>query len=80
MTEDLSESARRVQEALAAAGISVQGHDSPIQTLMDEDLLRLETIWAAAGTPHAVFSVEPRQLVQATGGRVVPVAVSSQGA
>jgi prolyl-tRNA editing enzyme YbaK/EbsC (Cys-tRNA(Pro) deacylase) len=49
------------------------GHDLPIQTLIDEDLLRLDTIWAAAGTPHAVFSLTPRQLVQATGALVIPI-------
>lgn len=63
----------RATTGFAIGGIPPLGHDVPIQTLIDEDLLRLDTIWAAAGTPHAVFSVKPGQLVQATGGQVVPV-------
>ncbi len=37
---------------------------------MDEDLLQYETVWAAAGTPNAVFSVDPAKLQQATRARV----------
>jgi prolyl-tRNA editing enzyme YbaK/EbsC (Cys-tRNA(Pro) deacylase) len=36
-------------------------------------LLQLEAIWAAAGTPHAVFPLTPQQLVQATGGTVIAI-------
>lgn len=57
----------------AIGGVPPLGHVSPLRTLIDEDLLRLDIVWAAAGTPNAVFSVGPRQLIQATGGDVVPV-------
>jgi len=60
-----------------AAG-SVGRHDAPIETLIDQDLLQFETIWAAAGTPHAVFSIDPHQLARATGGRVLAIAASGQ--
>ena len=43
-------------------------------TLIDEDLLKFETIWAAAGTPNAVFRLTPRELAALTGGRVADVA------
>lgn len=59
----------------AIGGIPPLGHQQPIETLIDEDLLRLDTIWAAAGTPHAVFSIHPDDLVRATGGRVLAVRV-----
>jgi prolyl-tRNA editing enzyme YbaK/EbsC (Cys-tRNA(Pro) deacylase) len=58
----------------AIGGVPPLGHTAPLRTLIDEDLLEFETIWAAAGTPHAVFSIESQQLVQATGGQVVAVA------
>ena len=32
---------------------------------MDEDLLRFETVWAAAGHPHAVFPIAPAELATA---------------
>lgn len=54
-------------------GVPPLGHVSRLRTLVDEDLLKFDRIWAAAGTPHAVFSVEPHQLVAATGADVVPV-------
>ena len=34
----------------------------PIETLLDEALLEYDVVWAAAGTPNAVFSADPRQL------------------
>jgi prolyl-tRNA editing enzyme YbaK/EbsC (Cys-tRNA(Pro) deacylase) len=57
----------------AIGGVPPLGHASPLRTLIDQDLLGLDVIWAAAGTPHAVFSVDPRQLIAGTGGDVVPV-------
>ena len=37
------------------------------------DLLAHDRVWAAAGTPHAVFSVAPRTLAEATGARILHV-------
>jgi len=68
----------RAATGFAIGGVPPLGHDLPLQTLIDQDLLQLDTIWAAAGTPHAVFSLSPNQLVQATGGHVVPVKASTQ--
>jgi prolyl-tRNA editing enzyme YbaK/EbsC (Cys-tRNA(Pro) deacylase) len=42
-------------------------------TLIDADLLQYETIWAAAGTPNAVFRLRPGELEGLTGGRVAEV-------
>jgi prolyl-tRNA editing enzyme YbaK/EbsC (Cys-tRNA(Pro) deacylase) len=44
-----------------------------VETLVDEDLLAFDVVWAAAGTPTAVFSIAPRELVERTGARVVRV-------
>ena len=43
-------------------GVPPLGHVTLIETLMDEALLQYDVVWAAAGTPHAVFSANPRQL------------------
>lgn len=57
------------------------GHTSPIETIIDQDLLNFDLIWAAAGSPRAVFAIAPQALVEATGGRVLPLAArSGQGA
>lgn len=64
----------RAATGFAIGGVPPLGHARRIETLIDEDLLRFDTIWAAAGTPHAVFAIDPRELVRATGGRVVTVA------
>jgi prolyl-tRNA editing enzyme YbaK/EbsC (Cys-tRNA(Pro) deacylase) len=68
----------RSATGFAIGGVPPLGHDPPVQTFLDQDLLRLDLVWAAAGTPHAVFSLTPGQLVQATGGRVVRVATSPE--
>jgi prolyl-tRNA editing enzyme YbaK/EbsC (Cys-tRNA(Pro) deacylase) len=44
-----------------------------VETLVDEDLLAFDVVWAAAGKPTAVFSIAPDELVERTGGRVVRV-------
>ena len=50
----------------AIGGIPPIGHKNPITTLIDEDLLQYEEIWAAAGTPNAVFKSTPKNLVEIT--------------
>ena len=65
----------RSTTGFAIGGVPPVGHDVPVETLIDEDLLQFDTIWAAAGTPHAVFSVDPEELVRATRGRVLRITV-----
>jgi prolyl-tRNA editing enzyme YbaK/EbsC (Cys-tRNA(Pro) deacylase) len=57
----------------AIGGVPPLGHAEPLQIFIDEDLLRHAAIWAAAGTPRAVFRLTPQELQQITGGRVVRV-------
>lgn len=54
-------------------GVAPIGHREPIRTIVDEDLLRYATVWAAAGHPHAVFEMTPGELVAMTGGEVAPI-------
>jgi prolyl-tRNA editing enzyme YbaK/EbsC (Cys-tRNA(Pro) deacylase) len=64
-----------VREAtgFAIGGVPPVGHINPLTTLIDEDLLQYEEIWAAAGTPHAVFKLTPDQLKMITNGTVISV-------
>ncbi len=61
-----------VREAtgFAIGGVPPLGHDRPLVTLIDEALLAFEEIWAAAGTPNAVFRLSPKDLGDLTGGRI----------
>jgi len=64
----------RATTGFAIGGIPPLGHASPVETWIDEDLLRYLTVWAAAGTPNAVFAVNPETLREAIGARPVRVA------
>ena len=55
-------------------GIPPVGHPAPLRTLLDEDLLRYEVVWAAAGHPHAVFPIAPAALADAAGATVTRLA------
>lgn len=63
----------RTVTGYAIGGVPPLGHAQPIRTLIDRDLLALETVWAAAGTPNAVFSITPAELVRATGGELIAI-------
>ena len=57
----------------AIGGIPPLGHTSRLPTWLDRDLLAYDVVWAAAGTPNAVFPVPPDRLRTATGATVIPV-------
>jgi prolyl-tRNA editing enzyme YbaK/EbsC (Cys-tRNA(Pro) deacylase) len=63
----------REHAGYAVGGIPPLGHARPMETFIDEDLLRHPTIWAAGGTPNALFSMPSADLVRMTGGRVIRV-------
>ena len=52
-------------------GVPPFGHVSALPVYVDEDLIRFDVVWAAAGTPFAVFAITPDDLVQASHGTVV---------
>jgi len=56
----------RTLTGYAIGGIPPFGHATPLATYMDCDLLQYDVIWAAAGTPKAVFCTEPGKLREAT--------------
>lgn len=63
----------RKATGFAIGGIPPVGHVEPLETYIDADLLNHETLWAAAGTPHAVFKLASADLVDLTHGQVIPV-------
>jgi prolyl-tRNA editing enzyme YbaK/EbsC (Cys-tRNA(Pro) deacylase) len=58
----------------AIGGVPPAGHLDPLTTLLDPDLKRHDTIWAAAGTPFAMFQLRPADLEPLTNGRWVDMA------
>jgi prolyl-tRNA editing enzyme YbaK/EbsC (Cys-tRNA(Pro) deacylase) len=57
----------------AIGGVPPLGHAAPMRVYMDEDLMRFDTVWAAAGTPRAVFAVAPSALAEAAGAVLLKV-------
>lgn len=64
----------RAATSYPVGGVSPFGHPSPLPMLIDHDLLGYDQIWAAAGTPHAVFPIAPAELIGATGAVTADVA------
>ena len=63
----------RERTGFAIGGVPPLGHAEPLLTFIDQDLLRYDIVWAAAGTPHAVFRLTPSQLTRVAGGKVTPI-------
>jgi len=63
----------RALTGYAIGGIPPFGHASALATYIDRDLMQYDVIWAAAGTPKAVFRTEPAKLQAATGAVVIEV-------
>ena len=64
----------RQRTGYAIGGVPPVGHVESLVCVVDEDLLQYEQIWAAAGTPRAVFRLTPADLQRITDGRVASVA------
>jgi prolyl-tRNA editing enzyme YbaK/EbsC (Cys-tRNA(Pro) deacylase) len=63
----------RQKTGFAIGGVPPCGHSSQVRIFLDQDLLALEKVWAAAGTPNAVFGIQPMDLIHLTGGQVIEV-------
>ena len=61
----------RAATGFAIGGVPPFGHDLPV--LFDEALLGHQRVWAAAGDPHSLFEVDPRELAACIKARVVPL-------
>ena len=63
----------RAVTGFAIGGVPPVGHVQPMETYLDEDFLQYPTIWAAAGTPNAIFELKTEDLQKMTSGKVVMV-------
>jgi prolyl-tRNA editing enzyme YbaK/EbsC (Cys-tRNA(Pro) deacylase) len=67
----------REHTGYAIGGVPPYEHVRPLRTIIDEDLLAYETVWAAAGTPNSVFPIATDELVRRTGASVQRVSPAS---
>lgn len=67
----------RLKTGFAIGGVPPLGHAEPPVTLIDQSILAFGIIWAAAGTPNAVFQLTPEDLLDLTQGQRVDVAKNS---
>jgi prolyl-tRNA editing enzyme YbaK/EbsC (Cys-tRNA(Pro) deacylase) len=58
----------------AICGVPPLGHSLPLATFMDETLLAYAIVWAAAGTPDAVFPIAPASLATAAAAQIIAMA------
>jgi prolyl-tRNA editing enzyme YbaK/EbsC (Cys-tRNA(Pro) deacylase) len=57
----------------AIGGVAPVGHLSPPRVFIDADLMKLDPVWAAAGSPRHVFRTSPAELARMTGGEIADV-------
>lgn len=57
----------------AIGGVPPVAHAMTMDIFIDRDLMAYDLVWAAAGTPHAVFSLNSCELARITGGKVIAV-------
>jgi len=63
----------RAVTGFAIGGVPPFGHIQTMETYLDEDFLLYQTIWAAAGTPNAIFELKTDDLQKLTNGKIVRV-------
>lgn len=63
----------RQHTGFVIGGVPPLGHSEPLETFIDEDLFQYDEIWAAAGTPNAVFRLKPADLPRMTKGKVINI-------
>ena len=63
----------REKTGFVIGGVPPIGHAQHICTVIDEDLLALGELWAAAGTPKSVFKLSPTDLLEMTAGTVTSI-------
>jgi prolyl-tRNA editing enzyme YbaK/EbsC (Cys-tRNA(Pro) deacylase) len=60
----------RAATGYAIGGIPPLAHAQRLSTFIDSDLLAYDIVYAAGGTPHALFAIAPPELVRVSGGKV----------
>lgn len=67
----------KAKTGFAIGGVAPLAHATPPVTLIDRELHRFDTVWAAAGHPNAVFPLAPGDLARLTGAQVADVTASA---
>jgi prolyl-tRNA editing enzyme YbaK/EbsC (Cys-tRNA(Pro) deacylase) len=67
----------RQDTGFGIGGVPPLGYPRPLRVYVDHDLLQYDEVWAAAGTPNAVFPIAPGNLARVSGGRVVELKESA---
>jgi prolyl-tRNA editing enzyme YbaK/EbsC (Cys-tRNA(Pro) deacylase) len=67
----------REQTGFAIGGVPPLGHAAGLRTVADRALVELTQLWAAAGTPHAVFPLRGDELARLTGAELAPIAAAA---
>lgn len=70
----------KARTGFSIGGVSPLAHAQAPVVLIDQELFRFDEIWAAAGHPHAVFKLHPRDLHTLTGGAPVADVVQAPAA
>ena len=68
----------RTATGYAIGGVPPLGYATPLRTFLDRDLLQYEMVWAAAGTPNAVFAITPDELRRITSATVFDLAANEK--
>ena len=63
----------RTVTGFAIGGVPPIGHVEKMETYLDEDFVPYQTIWAAAGTPNAIFELKTEDLQKMTNGKTLQV-------
>ena len=63
----------REQTGFAIGGVPPIAHTNPGAILLDVDLLKFGQVFPAGGTPHAMFAIDPNELVRISGAQVADV-------
>jgi len=63
----------RERTGFVIGGVPPVGHREILETFIDQDLMQYSQIWAAAGTPQAVFELSPENLVRMTAGKLIKI-------
>lgn len=65
----------RTATGFSIGGVPPIAHATPLATYLDRDLTQYERVWAAAGTPNAVFPITPAELERIASARVIDLAL-----
>jgi Cys-tRNA(Pro) deacylase len=69
----------RAATGYAIGGVPPFGHTNWLEVFVDEDLIRYQVVWAAAGTPNTVFAVAPDVLIRISNGQIADLKTIQDG-